>query len=244
MRPSLPRRDTKPPHGVQTIMLRVPPVAAPDDAAVLDAAEQARAARFHFDADRSAFVTTRAALRRELARRLSCTPDAVTFAIGAHGRPELHAVHASAIDFNVSHSGSMAVLAFTEDGRVGVDLEWHGRGRDLRELVTAVMGASERAHLDAAETEDEFVAAFYACWTRKEAVVKGIGTGITAELTAIDVAPPPDDAVVTMPAATYPRWMVRTVSVAADVTLSIALAGDDPMRVVMRPVSPELRALS
>jgi 4'-phosphopantetheinyl transferase len=208
------------------VVLRVPRSAAPEDIDVLSESERARAARFHFESDRSAFVTARAALRRYLGRSLSCAPERVGLAQGLNGRPMLDAAHRSALDFNVSHSGTMAALAFVQGGRVGVDIEWHGRDRGLRDLVPTVMGPRERAVLEALP-EALFRARFFEFWTRKEAIVKAIGVGISYPLTDIDIPSLPAVGPVRIETASPSDWMLQTREPAADFTLSVALAGED-----------------
>jgi 4'-phosphopantetheinyl transferase len=211
--------------GATVVLLHVPPVPATDDIALLTDTEQARAARFAFVRDQSAFVTTRAALRRALGDALACAPTAVAIVSASGGRPALHDSHGSPLDFNVSHSGAVAAIALSYTGRVGVDVEVHDAQRGLRELVPTVMGVNERAMLDALGDAASFCDAFYGCWTRKEAIVKGIGTGISADLTAIDVPDVPDDGLVMVPVAAYPQWRVVTVRVRSGITLSVAVAG-------------------
>jgi 4'-phosphopantetheinyl transferase len=211
--------------GATVALLNVPPEPSPGDLALLTDEECARAARFAFVRDRTAFVTTRAALRRALGGALQCAPDAVTIVRASSGRPMLDQSHGSRLDFNVSHSGAVAAIALSHTGRVGVDIETHDTRRGLRELVPTVMGLRERDMLTALTDEALFCEAFYGCWTRKEAIVKGIGTGIAADLTAIDLPAVPSDAVVVVPGATHPRWRIATVRVSAGVTMSVALSG-------------------
>jgi phosphopantetheinyl transferase len=197
--------------GATVVLLRVPPIA--------------RAARFAFDRDRSAFVTARAALRRVLGDVLQCAPDAVMLVTKSNGRPALHEVHGSSVDFNVSHSGAVAAIAWSHTGRVGVDVEVHDARRGLRELVPAVMSVAERDRLARQPDDESFSVAFYEFWTRKEAIVKGIGVGISADLTAIDVAELAADGLVVVPSAEPSQWRLVTTSVGRGVTLSVALAG-------------------
>jgi phosphopantetheinyl transferase len=207
--------------------LQLPAAAAAHDLQLLTRAEQRRAALFHFERERAAFVTTRATLRRVLGQALRCEAAEVRLVDGEHGRPMLHDVHGSSLDFNVTHSGTMAAIALAPNGRVGIDIEWHRRNRGLRDLVPTVMGAGERALIESAASEEAFLDAFYACWTRKEAIVKGIGTGIVTDLTAIDVPEIPTSGVVSVPSTPFDRWRVMTRRVGHDFTLSIALAGDE-----------------
>ncbi len=218
--------------GAIVVLLQVPPLPQPDDLMVLSEAEHARAGRFAFARDQAAFVTTRAALRRALADTLGCAPHDVALVSRSNGRPALDDTHASALDFNVSHSGGMAAIALSHSGRVGVDIEAHDARRGLRELVPTVMGRRERHLLDCQPDDAAFADVFYACWTRKEAIVKGIGTGISTDLTAIDIPEIPSDGMVPVASDAFPRWQLVTTRVRPGVTLSVALSGsDDPIHI-------------
>jgi GDP-mannose 6-dehydrogenase len=91
---------------------------------ILSADEQARAARFHFDRDRHRFVATRGILRQTLGAYLAIDPKALTFQYSKKDKPALGGAEAaSGLAFNVSHSGKIALLAFTRARQVGVDVE-------------------------------------------------------------------------------------------------------------------------
>lgn len=148
------------------------------DAALLDDTEAARAQRFVFAADRARFVRAHAQLRRLLGRALGLPPRDLVLLAGPQGRPML-AGGPVGVDFNLSHSGGCAALALCRDGRqVGVDVEL------LRPVADALPTARE------VFTDEELLAwqlraeperdqGFLALWTRKEAVLKALGTGLS-----------------------------------------------------------------
>jgi 4'-phosphopantetheinyl transferase len=159
------------------------------DEALLDEDERARAMRFVRPRDRRRFVLAHAALRLFLARCLDVHPPAVRYESGIHGKPRL-APTLPALEFNLSHSGGVGVLAVARDRPVGVDVE------ELRDLPDALSIAA--AHFSAAEREalrslppDEQRGAFFRGWTRKEAVVKASGEGLGRALDSfeVDLAP-------------------------------------------------------
>ncbi|WP_326678085.1 4'-phosphopantetheinyl transferase family protein [Streptomyces sp. NBC_01237] len=135
------------------------------------------------------------AVRRVLARYLEVPPAGIRFgtkpcpwcADPDHGRPVVIGPP-TALDFNLSHAGPHWALAVTTSGQVGVDVE-DGRSGNPAGAASLVMSPSELAHLDGLLDDGARQAAFLRCWTRKEAVVKAIGTGITADLKALEVRP-------------------------------------------------------
>ena len=97
--------------------------------------------------------------------------------VGEHGKPYL-ADHPD-IHFNISHC-QKAVAVSVSDKPVGVDVESFRRFGDG--LLDKTMNAAEKAQILASEVPEETFAAY---WTRKEAVFKLIGTGITDDLHGI-----------------------------------------------------------
>lgn len=207
-------------------LVTVPPHVESSDLAVLNDEERARAGRFVFVADRAKYVTGRAALRRALGVEIGLAAAAVPLSVDARGRPTLGEGFDARVDFNISHSGPVVVLGIARGGgRIGVDVEWHGRARDLRALVLDVMGPRESEFLSTCD-EAAFVRAFLGCWTRKEAILKGIGVGIEFPLTTIDVPHVPAHQPHRVEVASNSVWTVFTADPAVDLTVSVALAGE------------------
>lgn len=149
-------------------------------AASLATDERVRAGRFKFERDTRRFVVTRSALRAVLGAYLGVPPRSLTFSYGAHGKPALEGAHAS-LDFNVSHSGEMAVVAAAWRRAVGVDVEQWRPLPDLEAIAARVFAPAERATLGAL-ADAERPAAFFRCWTRKEAFIKATGLGLAQPL--------------------------------------------------------------
>jgi 4'-phosphopantetheinyl transferase len=142
--------------------------------------EQARAARFRFERDARRFVLARSALRAVLGGYLGVAPGDLAFSYGGHGKPALGGEHA-ALDFNVSHSGDVALIAAGWRRAVGIDVEQWRPLPDLAALAARVFAPSELTALDAL-AEAERPAAFFRCWTRKEAFIKATGLGLAQPL--------------------------------------------------------------
>ncbi len=152
----------------------------------LSAHERARALALRRAPQKNRFITARAALRALMAFYLRRDPRELVFTYGERGKPLLEA--GGGIEFNLSHSGDLALLAFTRAGVVGVDLERRHRaglryeaiarrffsGREGRELFS----------LPAHEREE----AFFRCWVIKEAFLKAEGSGLHRPLDEFDVA--------------------------------------------------------
>ena len=139
--------------------------------------EQARAARLRFERDRERFSTCRAALRVILGRYLNLEPGALVFDTGEYGKPTLSN---QPLEFNVSHSAELALIAVGSHGPLGIDVEALRDVRDPVELAARYFHPEERRVVDAAPPESQD-SVFLTCWTRKEAVLKSMGIGLTLD---------------------------------------------------------------
>lgn len=143
--------------------------------ASLDDAEKARAARFVFDHDRRRFIAAHVGLRRLLGDRLGVEPAALRFEPGEFGKPRLRDEPRCA--FSLTHSGDEALVALSDGPDIGVDLEGVRDFRDVDGLARQCLTPAELVAFDATP-EAGRVLAFLRAWTRKEACLKALGTGL------------------------------------------------------------------
>ena len=148
----------------------------------LDAEERARAARFTDERAARRYVWFHAAMRLVLARYCGLAPDAVVYGRAANGKPVLAC---SGPQFNLSHTSDYAVLAVTAEP-VGVDIESVRAFRDLDTMSRQVMSDNELSHFERID-KTRRKAVFLSCWTRKEALLKAVGTGLAQEPATITV---------------------------------------------------------
>lgn len=153
--------------------------------------ERARADRFVFEDDRSRYVTGRTALRTLLGQELGLPPSAVPLESSAHGRP-LCARLRGRLDFNLSNSGDVAVIALAPQENVGVDVETFRPVHDALGLSRHYFSDAESEELELLDPAERD-RAFLTCWTRKEAVLKATGLGLSiapaSVETGIGIAP-------------------------------------------------------
>jgi 4'-phosphopantetheinyl transferase len=225
------------------------PLAQPDDLVArlteaLSPDERARAARFVFPRDRRRFAVARGALRSILAGYLGLTPSALAFAYGPRGKPRL--ADRADLDFNLAHSHELALCAVTAGRPVGVDVEWL---RPLSDLLSVARTAFSPAELAAllAGSEAERPAAFFRCWTRKEAYIKARGDGLSLPLDAFDVSlaadEPPALLANRLDPAEPARWTLHSLAPADGYLGALAVAGP-PIGLRLLPWSSEDGRLS
>lgn len=157
-------------------------------AGALSEEERERAERFRVSADRRAFVLTRAFLRGLIVRYLDepgLGPRDVELDVGPWGKPEL--AHPSSLEFNVSHSGEVALLSFARGCPVGVDVEQVRVDYEAHTRIRRFFTEGEISAIEALD-EAEQVEAFFRCWTRKEAFMKATGKGFRLGMDAFSVS--------------------------------------------------------
>ena len=154
----------------------------------LSCEELQRAKRLQFDSARRRFVVRRSVLRHILASYLSVTPGTLQFSMGADGKPSIPK-HFNCFDvkFNCSHSGDLALIAVACGCEVGVDLEQHRPFPEWLDLARRYFSKHESVQLLKVPSGARS-AAFFDCWTRKEAFVKAVGLGLSFPLNAFTVS--------------------------------------------------------
>jgi 4'-phosphopantetheinyl transferase len=202
----------------------------------LDADERARAARFVFPRDARRFRVARGTLREILGGYLGVAPAAVRFVYAAAGKPAVAMPEArGAVEFNVSHSGEVALYAIGGAGRIGVDVEQIRPLADLEALAERSFSAAERRAL-LALSPAEREPAFFACWTRKEAFIKALGDGLSYPLDAFTVSftagAPARFVEIRGEPATAARWTLAALDVGAGYAAAVAV--DGPVTVTWR----------
>ncbi|MET0547014.1 MAG: 4'-phosphopantetheinyl transferase superfamily protein [Caulobacterales bacterium] len=152
--------------------------------ATLSDDEKARAARFVFEKHAARYRAGRTQLREILASYLDVGPSEIAFQYGANGKPDLAPALNSTLRFNLAHSEDLAALAITRDVQIGLDIEY------VRPIEDGVarhhFSPKEYADLSSLQSEG-WRDGFFRCWTRKEAVIKALGDGLSLPLDSFDV---------------------------------------------------------
>jgi 4'-phosphopantetheinyl transferase len=187
---------------------------------ILSVTEKNRAERFLCSEDRALFVMTRGTLRFLLSTATGIAAEAIAFAEGPFGKPYLSQIRGP--HFNVSHSGSFALIGLSECRPIGVDIERMRLTGDELSAARRYFSAAEYRALQSQE-KDAMLSAFYKIWTCKEAVLKACGVGISEHLKhfSVDVT---KDGIVLHP---EPNWIPPTLATisAAPVAVPPGYAG-------------------
>lgn len=138
--------------------------------------ERQRAGAFRFDSDRLKFIVRRGLLRRLLSLITGETPESLRLQTGRRGKPFL--TDWPDIHFSMSHSDELALFGFSRRLRIGVDIEKQNRTPDLGGMARTIFSEQDATRILALCGEEQVVA-FFRAWTRLEALVKALGTGLT-----------------------------------------------------------------
>lgn len=180
--------------------------------------ERDRAQRFRFVADRRHYIACRGAMREILSHYLEVEPSAIRFTLNRYGKPMLVE---SDVRFNVSHSGQWAMLAVTRGRQVGIDIERMDPRFAQEQIPERFFSPREVADLRSLPAHEQ-VAAFFRCWTRKEAYIKARGMGLALELDSFDVTLRPDQAPALDRAG---NWSIRNLEAPAGYAAAIVAEG-------------------
>jgi 4'-phosphopantetheinyl transferase len=162
----------------EVIIHRILPgnLSGPEARALLTAEEIDRAGRFKFQYDADSWSANRAGLRYILGIALDLPPREVPIVLSETGKPLLSGPY-DTLHFNLSHCDGLALVALSNDGPVGIDLEPIARAIDLLDCENAFCHPDEIAALP--EKTSERAHQLLRIWTAKEAMLKALGTGLT-----------------------------------------------------------------
>jgi 4'-phosphopantetheinyl transferase len=144
--------------------------------------EGRKAERFVRQSDRDRYVFAHALLRWILGAYVSCEPQELIFETNQYGKPFLRIGHdGKDIQFNLSHSQDITLVAVARGASVGIDVEYTRAIPDARDIAERLFSADEREFLNSLPAVD-FNDWFFTFWTLKEAFLKGIGMGLSYPL--------------------------------------------------------------
>jgi len=125
------------------------------------------------------YIVCRGFCKSLIAKYLNIEPCDVHFRYGKNGKPYLD--HGSKVQFNITHAGRIVALAMTACIELGVDVEYHDTSVDTIKLAKHFFAVDEYRHILSTSVEHR-TQAFFECWTRKEALIKATGDGLSFPL--------------------------------------------------------------
>jgi len=152
---------------------------------VLSENELERAGKFRYDKHRNIFIKTRGLQRILIAKYLQDKPNDIHIEFGPHGKP--FCKNKSQLTFNASHAGAVILLAFTLKNELGIDVELIKKEVEVESISKHFFSENEIVKLISLDKSLRHEA-FFTCWSRKEALIKAIGDGLSFPLDQFEVS--------------------------------------------------------
>jgi 4'-phosphopantetheinyl transferase len=192
--------------------------------ALLNPAEKEASSRIHADADRYRFIMARGATRMLLGAYTRQKPETIQLLPGKNKKPFLQNRNRFNLHYNLSHSGKWILIAFGE-GEIGVDIEEIKQNFNYTDLLPTCLTMEERQFVN---ESSEPLQNFFSLWTRKEALLKATGLGITDELNYISCLEGENKVKGTI-IESDKEWIIKTFEVSQDYIASIACCSNNPV---------------
>lgn len=187
----------------------------------LSEAERARAARFGHERLRDRYVVGRASLRTVLGHALGVAPSEVPIERGVRGRPRL--MGDATLDFNISHTGNVALVGTLRAARIGVDVERLDRAINVAGIARKFLSENERRSIAALDAEAARRSVL-TLWTCKEAMSKATGDALAAPFSSLDVGLAGGPTLRSGPDVYRPkRWSLHAAAVPSDHVATVAI---------------------
>jgi 4'-phosphopantetheinyl transferase len=194
----------------------------------LSAPERERASHFRFENDRRKFIVRSGVRRHLLAKYLNTSAAQIAFKVTTFGKPSLDAPYDQpGLHFNSSDSGERAVYALTLRRDLGIDIETLRPLPDADKLAQRYFSPAELRVLLAYSgvAREEY---FFRIWSRKEAILKTVGVGLSGNLQRVDVSTPAETCEQWMPlqydAGMPVMW--RDIDLESGYSAAVAVAGE------------------
>ena len=200
----------------------------------LSSEEMGRADRLLNQSACNRFVVGRGMLREILSGYLGLEPSSLRIAAGDHGKPELAADQGqSGLCFNLSHTDGLALLTVSSHRELGIDLELQQDDLPFQGMASQFFSCREQTELFSMPPGPLQLGAFYRCWTRKEAYLKGCGSGFYQPADSFDVSLLPGQPPALLEHRTNPdepaRWRLMDITVPDGFYATLAVRGEVPV---------------
>lgn len=161
---------------------------------LLSNAEKERSERFKFYKHRKSYIASHGFLHTALGYYINTPANEIEFSQGEQGKPSIaEKQNSENIQFNLSHSGNLAILAICKNHQLGIDIECSNRQADWAGIARRFFTKHEQQDFFQLDEKSQ-EAAFYKIWTRKEAHMKVTGKGLSLSPTQFEISIPPKPA--------------------------------------------------
>lgn len=184
-----------------------------------------RAGKFAYDSDRRQYIITRAMLKRILEVYLQKGIEKIDFHYDTHGKPFLP-VHPN-LQFNCSHTSHAFAIGITQKYNIGIDIEHKDRLVDISKLKKLLFSENELEQFES--IPDVYrQQAFIHCWTKKEALLKATGSGLTRPMNEFSLSGSKKETMrfdTVYPGLKNPKWFVKNFHLPGAIVGALATNG-------------------
>lgn len=144
--------------------------------------ERLKSDKFHFETDRNTYILCHSLIRKILSGKLMIDPSEITIIYDGNNKPWLKG---NPLFFNLSHTKEAFAFAVSDTVSLGVDMEDINRNIDFKAVVRTFFSIEEEKYI--LEEKKKSRDRFFLLWTRKEALLKALGTGLIDNLQNVEV---------------------------------------------------------
>jgi len=196
---------------------------------ILSSNEDRKRDRLHFPDDRDRYVIRHGALREILGSYLNIPACDVDIDYAKYGKPKTAENSASSwLQFNLTSSRDLALIAVTCLNHIGVDIEYIIDDFPYMDVASKHFSSGEMKQLNSLPEESR-KRAFFDCWTRKEAYIKARGEGLYNPLDRFEVSICPGDRAQLLQHDEDPkealRWSLQNVDLGSQYAAAFAIEG-------------------
>jgi 4'-phosphopantetheinyl transferase len=139
------------------------------------------------------YILCHGVLRMIVSEYTDTDPTNIAFEHGEFGKPKISGFRGKdGIEFNLAHTRGLGVYAFNLDARVGIDIEHLSIFPEMEAVASQIFDPETKRFWQSLPEEKKMVA-FYNGWTRKEAYLKAMGTGLKNGLKKVEVTIVPEE---------------------------------------------------
>ena len=150
--------------------------------AYIDNNERLKAEKFHFENDRNTYLTCHSLLRKVISYKLNKDPSEINIIYDGNNKPWLKS---NQLFFNISHTRDTFAFAISDYVKIGIDLENINSSIDFKAIIRTYFSSGEEKYI--LQDHEQSMDRFFLLWTRKEALLKALGTGIIDKLKDVEV---------------------------------------------------------
>jgi len=145
--------------------------------------EQEQAKKYYDKVLANHYIISHGILRSILGYYVDQSPSSLELINNTHGKPSLKN---SNIEFNMSHSRNMVCYVIAFNNKIGVDIEFYNTTIDIMEMLELVFTKKEIELIKSLDIDEQYKT-FYKSWTKKEALIKAVGRGLSYPINTIEV---------------------------------------------------------